>query len=79
MVGFKCVSKYHHGERWVGDPLYRANIWGMGVCYDCFCCEHFGYKKIRLPKTHVIQATTGVHRTTAWRRRQKAKEIFRVS
>ncbi len=79
MAGFTCTSKYHHGDKWVGDPLYRADIFdsGEGTCYDCWCCERWKKLKVRIPPIHKIQASTGVHRVTAWRHRTKAQKMFR--
>lgn len=76
MAGFNCTSKYHYGDKWVGDPLYRANLWddGDGVCFDCTCCE-YKHPMRKIPSARQLHETKGVTTRTGRRWRRKARKM----
>lgn len=77
MAGFYCTSKYHYGDRWVGDPLYQRDIWSTslrGTCFDCVCCEYrMAMRKI--PTARQLHDTKGVTVRTGRRWRREAKKL----
>ncbi len=76
MVGFECTSKFHYGDKWVGDPNYKHKS-EDSICLDCHYCERKNFTRARIPPTRAIQALTGVSARTARRRRAKARETFK--